>query len=158
MRPSPVGGVGGVLCGDGFMAGELVAIWGGVVYSAKEIGEIGEAFPHFRTHPYEVAPGFFMASTSLTAIDDAERFNHCCAPNVGIKGQVVVLARRDIDAGEELTFDYETTDVAPDPFDCSCGAPECRTRIDGDAWKSPEFQQANSGWFNWFIEEMVRGC
>ena len=27
--------------------------------------------------------------TSNTAIDDAERFNHSCDPNVGVKGQVI---------------------------------------------------------------------
>lgn len=134
---------------------ELVAVWGGVIYSLAEIQAMGEVFPHFLSHPFEVAEGFYMGSTSNTAIDDAERFNHSCDPNIGVKGQIIVLARREITVGEELTFDYETTDVAPDPFQCRCGSPGCRGLIDGSRWQCPEFQKQNQGWFSWFIEEKI---
>ena len=140
---------------DEIRSGELVAVWGGVIYSADEIQALGATFPHFRTHPFEVADGFFMGSTSLHAIDDAERFNHSCSPTVGVKGQVVVLARCDIAVGEELTFDYETTDLYPNPFECLCGAVDCRHTIDGSAWNSKEFQQRNKGWLSWYIQEKV---
>jgi len=134
---------------------ELVAVWGGVIYTYPEIQAMGTAFPHFLTHPFEVAEGFFMGSTSNMAIDDAKRFNHSCDPNVGVKGQVIVLAQRRIEPGEELTFDYETTDIAPDPFDCRCCGTGCRGHIDGSRWQCPDFQQANHGWFSWFIAEKI---
>lgn len=143
----------GVFATMPFEVGELVAVWGGVIYTAAEVNALGAVFPHFRTHPFEVADGFFMGSTSNTAIDDAERFNHSCNPNIGVKGQVVVLARRAISAGEELAFDYETTDIAPDPFNCRCGAAICRKRIDGTGWQSPEFRRRHDGWLSWFIAE-----
>lgn len=99
--------------------------------------------------------GFYLGSNSLTAIDGAERFNHSCSPNVGVKGQILVYARRVIVAGEELVFDYETTDVSLLPFQCCCGVPECRGVIDGNAWKSPEFQRKNDGWLTTYIADMV---
>jgi len=145
----------GLFARESFAAGELVAVWGGVIYTAAEIDALGVTFPHFRTHPFEVTEGFFMGSTSNTAIDDAERFNHSCDPNVGVKGQVIVLARRAIACGEELTFDYETTDVSPMPFECRCGVAECRGRIDGSAWQSAAFQKRHAGWISWFITEKV---
>ena len=151
---SPLQGLG-VFASEVIRDAELVAVWGGVVYSAAEIQSLGETFPHFRTHPFEVADGFFMGSTSLHAIDDAERFNHSCSPTVGVKGQVVVLARREIKPGEELTFDYETTDLYPNPFECRCETAECRHTIDGKAWSSPEFQNRNRGWLSWYIQEKV---
>jgi hypothetical protein len=152
--PSSLAGIG-VFATQVIEESELVAIWGGIIYSAAEIGSLGNLYPHFRSHPFEVAEGFFMGSTSNTAIDDAERFNHSCSPNVGIKGQVVVLARRLIEPGEELTFDYETTDIAPDPFTCCCNTARCRSRIDGGRWQCPEFQRENAGWFSWFIAEKI---
>lgn len=145
----------GVFADQPFAAGELVAVWGGVIYTAAEIAELGKLFPHFHSHPFEVAEGFFMGSTSNTAIDAAERFNHSCDPNIGIKGQIIVLARRPIEAGEELTFDYETTDIAPDPFDCRCGTANCRQSVDGSSWRRTEFQQQHAGWFSWYIQERI---
>jgi SET domain-containing protein len=42
-----------------------------------------------------------------------------------------MIARREIAAGEPITFDYATTERAIRfPFDCVCGAPACRGRIE----------------------------
>ena len=152
---SPLQGFG-VFAAENFNLGELVAVWGGVIYTAAEIEALGEQFPHFRTHPFEVTAGFFMGSTSLTAIDDAERFNHSCSPTVGVKGQILVLTRRAVTAGEELTFDYDTTDLSPHPFQCRCGAEACRQTIDGSAWQAKDFRQRNEGWFSWYIQEKIK--
>lgn len=145
----------GVFATDGFRPGEVIAIWGGVIYSAQEIDQLGEAFPHFRTHPFQVAEGFFMGSTSLTGFDDAERFNHSCDPNVGVKGQIIVVARREILGGEELTFDYETTDIAPAAFTCRCHSPRCRRTIDGSAWRTTAFQNEHANYLSWFVAGKV---
>lgn len=36
--------------------------------------------------------------------------NHSCNPNIGIKGAVTFVALKDIKKGEEITFDYSTTE------------------------------------------------
>ena len=42
------------------------------------------------------------------------------------------VAKRDIAAGEQLFFDYETTEYQlQSPFDCACGSPDCRGRLKG---------------------------
>lgn len=146
----------GVFAGQPFTAGELVSIWGGVIYTLEEIMQLGNTFPHFRTHPMEVADGYYIGSTSLTGVDDAERFNHGCSPNIGICGQIIVQARRDIAAGEELLFDYETTDLGTNPFPCRCRSSECRGTVDGTAWKTSEFQKKNDGWLSWFVQEKIQ--
>lgn len=52
--------------------------------------------------------------------------NHSCGPNCVISGRRI-LARRDIEAGEELTFDYSTDiDWAGYEMPCNCGRPDCR--------------------------------
>lgn len=57
--------------------------------------------------------------------------NHACEPNTMLRGRVLV-ARRPIEDGEELTFDYESTewDMAA-PFSCECGSARCRRQIRG---------------------------
>jgi hypothetical protein len=52
-----------------------------------------------------------------------------------------VVAVRDIPAGEELTFDYLTTEwEMATPFACRCGAADCRGLIQGFKHLSPEAQ------------------
>lgn len=58
----------------------------------------------------------------------ARLINHSCAPNCWAeqkRGRIWIVARRDIAAGEELTFDYgyPVSDWRLHP--CRCGAPEC---------------------------------
>jgi uncharacterized protein len=145
----------GVFAREAIAAHELVAVWGGIVYSLDEIRALGNTFPHVFSQSIQVAEGFYMASSSLTAIDDAERFNHSCEPNVGVKGQILLLARRDIALGEELVFDYETTDDSLEPFECNCGSSHCRKTIDGTAWLSKSFQTKHRDWFSWFLERKI---
>ena len=56
--------------------------------------------------------------------------NHSCSPNCEtdeLEGRVWIMALRDIEPGEELTYDYKLYDGAEDdPAICSCGAPNCR--------------------------------
>ena len=48
--------------------------------------------------------------------------NHSCAPNCWIDGRTLRALRR-IEADEQLTFDYNTTEWSMDaPFECACGA------------------------------------
>jgi uncharacterized protein len=56
--------------------------------------------------------------------------NHSCDPNGGIKGSVRLYALRDIKAGEEITFDYSTSEADQRWFlNCRCGSKKCRKRI-----------------------------
>lgn len=56
--------------------------------------------------------------------------NHSCDPNCEtdeIAGRVWIIARRNIKAGEELTYDYMLYDGAEDdPAPCFCGSEKCR--------------------------------
>ena len=60
-------------------------------------------------------------------------FNHSCDPNAGIRGTNELFAIRDINAGEEITFDYSTTVGYQTDFDwqivCNCGSANCRKVI-----------------------------
>lgn len=55
--------------------------------------------------------------------------NHSCDPNTYIVGRRIVVALRNISAGEEVTMDYSLTEADPDytvPGGCRCGAKNCR--------------------------------
>lgn len=57
--------------------------------------------------------------------------NHSCAPNAYMRslcGHLLFFALRDIQPGEEITIDYEST-LHPDSKRCTCGAAICRGTI-----------------------------
>ncbi len=57
--------------------------------------------------------------------------NHSCNANTGYSG-LNVVALRDIKKGEELTLNYASfLDETMEPFNCQCGAPNCRGLITG---------------------------
>ena len=68
----------------------------------------------------------------------------------------MIVARRDVHQGEELCFDYDTTEITAVPFVCRCRSPHCRGMIDGSAWQNASFRANNSGYLSWYIEELVR--
>jgi hypothetical protein len=57
--------------------------------------------------------------------------NHSCNPNVVIRDRAYI-ALRNIQPGDDITFDYETTEVdMAEPFTCGCQSETCRGIIRG---------------------------
>ncbi len=103
----------------------------------------------------------FVLGPADTVPEDTDFFNHSCDPNSGFSGQVFLVAMRDIDAGEEITFDYGMTVSESAGSDmvfrmaCSCGSPLCRKTITEDDWKLPELQVRYKGFFSQYIQEKI---
>jgi hypothetical protein len=67
--------------------------------------------------------------------------NHSCDPNTWWVDPYTVIARRDIDSGEELTLDYATiTDDPSFAMPCWCRSAACRGQVTGLDWKLPQLQ------------------
>jgi SET domain-containing protein len=57
--------------------------------------------------------------------------NHSCEPNAFMQilyGHILFIALRDIEPGEEITIDYQST-LHSDKKRCICNAPSCRGTI-----------------------------
>ena len=65
--------------------------------------------------------------TEHTDVGKLAALNHSCDPNVILDtGNMQMVARRDIEKGEELSFFYPATEWEMDaPFICLCGAANC---------------------------------
>jgi uncharacterized protein len=81
--------------------------------------------------------------------------NHSCEPNLGLQGQVVYVAMRDIGTDEELTFDYAMNDDEFYEMNCRCGSQSCRGIITGLDWRKPEIQKKYDGYLSWFIQRRI---
>ena len=82
--------------------------------------------------------------------------NHSCDSNVGSLSDFHrTVAMRDINPGEELTYDYAMTDAGKFDFECSCGKSNCRQRVRGSDWMLPELQEKYRGYFQKNIQEKI---
>ena len=82
--------------------------------------------------------------------------NHSCDPNIGVQGQIIFVAMRDIQAGEELTHDWATTDDDTYEMVCHRGAPQCRKLITGQDWRRPELQEKYREYMSWYLQEKIK--
>jgi D-alanine-D-alanine ligase len=94
----------------------------------------------------------------VTWPDDPECWrpmNHSCDPNSWLEG-LDLVARRPISAGEEIRVDYATygNNILA-PFDCNCGAPECRGTIRDDDHLQP-FMERYEGHLSDFVQRARR--
>jgi hypothetical protein len=63
---------------------------------------------------------------------------------------------REVEAGEELCFDYAMTDSDDyDQFRCKCNMAGCREVVSGDDWKRPELRDRYAGWFAEYLARRI---
>lgn len=104
----------------------------------------------------QIADGFVFGAKYEHELEDPDYFNHSCEPNAGWKGQIFLVAMRDIEANEEIFFDYATVvSLEGYGFPCLCGAPGCRRQVTCHDWMIPELQKKYEGWFQWYLQEKI---
>jgi len=149
-RPHADKGNCGVFARERVQRGELISLWGGKILSADEIDYSME---NFTQQVLQIEDGFYMLSLTM---EPSDCFNHSCSPNVGLSGQIGLIAMRDIEAGEEICLDYAMCDSTPyDEFDCQCGSPDCRGRVTGDDWKRAELWERYDGYFSPYLARRI---
>jgi hypothetical protein len=141
----------GVFATGAIAAGTTVAAFGGAVCDCAELDTLSEAQ---RTHSIQIDDDLFMVGPD--EFEPADYFNHSCAPNAGIVGNVVLVAMRDIGAGEEICFDYAMCDTDDyDEFPCACGAAECRGIVTSGDWKLDALRERYRGWRSSYIQRRL---
>ena len=120
------------------------------ILTRKERDELDESLRHLVCR---YGKKFFLAR------DDSEYMNHSCDPNTWWIDDLTMTARRDIQPGEEVTYDYASSEVHPwwrAKWHCQCGSDICRDIITGRDCLDTEFQRRHKGrlptWTLEFIE------
>ena len=134
-------------------AGEIVCVKGGYIFTRAALAEVA---PVLGPAEIQIADDLFIGPRELDEREGAMIFsNHSCEPNIGVQGQIVFVALRQILPGEELTHDWATTDDDDYTLECRCGAPTCRRLVTGKDWKRPDLQRKYRGLFSWYIERLI---
>ncbi len=140
----------GVFSRSPISKGEVVAMWGGVIYPETALEGLSRELKHYLL---QIDEALYIGPGSLEAVDDAEYFNHSCEPNLGFRGQIGLVAMRDIMAGEELTFDYAMAETYDQEWLCNCGSQLCRRHILGTDHELPEVRHRYRGYFSSWLAE-----
>jgi len=127
--------------GSGVFALRAIARGARVMEYVGERVTHAEADRRYEHRPQNDAHTFLFTVDEHTVVDagvggnEARFINHSCRPNCEtevIGGRIWIQARRRIEAGEELSYDYCIGRDADDPPDadqiyrCRCGAARCR--------------------------------
>lgn len=112
--------------------------------------ELMELPPDVRKLACQHTEGYVLAR------DGSEHMNHSCDPNTVCLGDLDMIAVRDIQPGEEVTYDYATSELDENlwpAWECNCGAPNCRKIITVRDCLDPEFQKRYAGYLpSWIVE------
>jgi uncharacterized protein len=94
--------------------------------------------------------------------ESSDYVNHSCDPNAGLIDSTTLVAMRDIEPDEEITFDYATvnsgvvgSDIETDNFECYCGSANCRQWISSTDWMIPELQQRLAGYWPHYMQTLI---
>jgi len=135
---------------------EIIAFFGGHVMTREENNNLPKDVVGLSLG---IDDDMLIGPKSTEEIDDAEWFNHSCNPNAGILGQIMLVAMRNIKAGEEITFDYCMTCSQKGEkrilFNCECETDICRKEITNQDWKNTELQRKYKNYFSTFVQRNI---
>jgi uncharacterized protein len=160
-RKSRISG-NGMFAREPIKKGETVCIVGGIVMTDAEFSAFQIIHSLYNS---------IQIDDHLHLVEDPEitrylegSMNHSCDSSAWMDDEVTLVARRDIEAGEEATVDYALfTTQSNWMLDnrCRCGSPHCRRVITGDDWRRKDVQERYRNHFSPFIngriERLLKG-
>ena len=101
----------------------------------------------------------YLENGRVVHMQEPERYiNHSCDPNVYVKhtaGVRYVLAIKNLNAGQEITFDYCVNGYGDEVWQCNCGSSKCRKTVHIDYFRLPREKQLEYLPYidKWFLRE-----
>ena len=140
----------GVFAREPIARGDLLVVFAGSVLEGEHLAQLA---PDQRRLVLQVDEDHYL----LSEVEGwADWVNHCCEPNAGLRGQVTLVAMRDIAAGEEICYDYAMSDGSPyDGFECRCERAGCRGRVSGDDWMLEQLWERYRGHFSPYLQARI---
>lgn len=114
-----------------FKRGDLIFTWEGVLKKGRFPCYVGSRWLQIEKFqwisPLRNNPGWYI--------------NHSCSPNSGIRNSVKIVAMKNIRRGEEVTFDYSTSESENGWYlICHCENKDCRRIIRSYAFLCEELK------------------
>ena len=144
----------GLFAAEPIQKGEIVCIKGGSIFNRRTLEAVSKTLGPAEI---QIADDLFIGPLNEQEREGSMIFsNHSCEPNIGVQGQIVFVALRDIEANEELTHDWATTDDDTYEMECKCGTATCRKVVTGQDWRRKDLQEKYSGYLSWYLVEKIK--
>jgi uncharacterized protein len=161
----------GIFASEKIKAGSIICQYSNInkfnkILTAEEINQLpNEEKETYLRYGYQIGDNLFAGPTSITDFPDISIYiNHKCTPNVYFMDELTIVSMRDIEPGEELTYDYATTESYEWPIGeynpytckCNCHSEKCRGVVLPTDWMNPELQQRYDGYFIPYLAAKIR--
>lgn len=148
---------GGIYSKKNISKGTLLAIFGGYIMTTKEEAKLPISI---RDLAHQIHENFVLGVINPKMVQDTDMFNHSCNPNAGFNGQIFLVAMKNIDKGQQVTFDYamvlhKSKGVKTYKMKCLCGLKNCRKIITDNDWKDLNLQKKYKGYFQYYLEKKI---
>ncbi|MFA7717978.1 MAG: SET domain-containing protein-lysine N-methyltransferase [Candidatus Absconditabacterales bacterium] len=125
-KVSPIDGLGLFSARD-IHKNEVVAAWGGHILTKDEISDLPDEISY--NYALEIYPGFYLAETQRKELDRSDFINHSCDPNCKIVNKLIMITKRKIHKGEELTCDFSAKNNKGNKIICTCNSKKCKKSV-----------------------------
>lgn len=128
---------------------EVIVEFDGETYEAQRASLLPNDPPDYlQDHVIQIGPTTYRASVGVGCY-----LSHSCDPNCGVKNKNQIVAMRDIEEGEELSFDYAMSENSDWTMKCECGSPLCRGLMTGYRDLPTDFRLKYKGYISsWLVE------
>lgn len=116
----------GVFAGQVIRKGQVIKVLTGEILDVNKVWELVLLGKLGVDYPLQIGRRKHMVLDTFSAL-----FNHSCDPNAGIRKKSELFALRNIEHGEEITFDYSLTCSPTNSWKmkCKCRATICRAVV-----------------------------
>jgi hypothetical protein len=148
----------GVFANEKILQGEKLMEFGGDMVSRKKA--FSDDYKECSVWP--VSSDHYLSSPTSDTGEDLldEYLNHSCNANAWLVDKVTLVAKRDIDPGEEITLDQGTWNFddayyVDNQEPCTCGAINCRHILTENDWKLSDVQERYKNHFHPMAQKMI---
>lgn len=145
----------GLFAKEKIKKGEQIIVFGGYVMDQNHFDSLSDKM---KNYPIQITDNLYYGLSKISEIENADYLNHSCDANCGFDGEIIVVAIRDINKGEEITIDYAMT-ISSDkiePMKCYCGSRVCRGIVKSNDWKIKELQKRYKNYFEPFLIKKIK--
>ncbi|MDO8486171.1 MAG: SET domain-containing protein [Candidatus Staskawiczbacteria bacterium] len=144
----------GVFAKEKLKKDEMLAVFGGYIMTLDEESKLP---PKIRDSAHQIGDDIVIGVNRGADKQRVDFFNHSCNPNAGFKGQIFLVAMRDIKSNGQVTLDYAMTLGGEIPYQlkCFCGLKNCRKIITNHDWKNFRLQNKYKGYFQYYLQEKI---
>ena len=143
----------GLFAKEPILEGEKVVIWGGSNYTDKN-----GAIEQEKNGKLVMQWDEDLFSFEDRGEDDTYFINHSCDSDLWMTDAFTLVARKNIEVGQEITADYVLWEGSEDyvsQWECNCGKSYCRKKITGKDYLTKDLQKKYSGHFSPLINKKI---